>query len=411
MKKRDKVVDDLKAFYTVDREDEGGKSVKEMGKGDEEEEEGDKQKGWKKGEGKQSKKAQPDPRFQLRPEQHDDEEEEDEQDEEEEEEEEDEDDGCERKKKDDKMKKKSSSSHNEAEDRLEYLNRLARGEISDTSTSSSTGSSSSFSSSSENGDSSGSESDDEEDKDDDNEDEDVIESRKLEEGPIPMGEATSRIAIMNCDWEHLKALDILGILVSFKPGEGKVERVRVYVSDYGKEKMEEDARRGPGFMLKEGGRAEEEEIGNEGSVDSEENEEEEEGGGEQVDQEMMRAYEVQKLRYYFAVAECDSVSTASKLYDEVDGLEFENSSSQVDVRFIPPEVEFEGREVRDEVSGGSLPVTYEPPVFVTKALQQTKVECTWEAGDGERERRLTQYHRWHEMEEDDLGAYLASSSN
>ena len=48
---------------------------------------------------------------------------------------------------------------------------------------------------------------------------------------------------------------------------------------------------------------------------------------------------------------------------------------------------------------------------MVKALQQTRVECTWDQGDEERERKLTQYHRWHEMEDDDLGAYLASSSS
>lgn len=48
---------------------------------------------------------------------------------------------------------------------------------------------------------------------------------------------------------------------------------------------------------------------------------------------------------------------------------------------------------------------------MTRALQQTHVECTWDQGDEERERKLTQYHKWHELEDDDLGAYLASSSS
>ena len=64
----------------------------------------------------------------------------------------------------------------EMEERLDYLNRLARGEVSDASTSSSE----------EDGDSSEESEMDVEDEDDD----EVVDSRKLEHGPIPMGDAT-----------------------------------------------------------------------------------------------------------------------------------------------------------------------------------------------------------------------------
>ena len=43
-------------------------------------------------------------------------------------------------------------------------------------------------------------------------------------------------------------------------------------------------------------------------------------------------YERSKLRYYFAVVECDSVSTAGHLYAQCDGLEFELSAN----RWAPP---------------------------------------------------------------------------
>lgn len=41
----------------------------------------------------------------------------------------------------------------------------------------------------------------------------------------------------------------------------------------------------------------------------------------------------------------------------------------------------------------------------------TKVECSWDQADESRERKLTSYHKWHEMDEDDLAVYLASSSD
>lgn len=58
----------------------------------------------------------------------------------------------------------------------------------------------------------------------------------------------SRLAVLNCDWEHVKAVDLLGILQSFKPSRGVIQRVTVYVSDFGKERMAEEERLGPAFL-------------------------------------------------------------------------------------------------------------------------------------------------------------------
>lgn len=52
----------------------------------------------------------------------------------------------------------------------------------------------------------------------------------------------------------------------------------------------------------------------------------------EVNQARLRMYERSKLRYYFAVVECDSVSTAGHLYAQCDGLEFELSAN----RWAPP---------------------------------------------------------------------------
>ena len=54
--------------------------------------------------------------------------------------------------------------------------------------------------------------------------------------------------------------------------------------------------------------------------------------GEEHDEERLRAYQLSRLKYYYAVVTCDSAATANAIYDACDGMEYGASSNIVDLR-------------------------------------------------------------------------------
>ena len=259
-------------------------------------------------------------------------------------------------------------------------------------------------------------------------------------------ESSMFLAVCNMDWSQVRAVDIFSILSSFCP-PGSVKCVKVYPSDFGMERMEKDAMMGPQGIWKNQRRKKgsSESEGADDDIDDDDDDDDRgkkgDSGGEEKDSpnmddiydhfpknptdggtnadsdfdpEKLRAYEASKLKYFFAVAEFTSVGATDAVYKEVDGMEIGHSSTVIDLRSIPTSeirTVVNGRKVRDECA--VVPSSYEPPDYVVVALQQTAVRCTWEDGDADREKRLTQYgvgnETWAAMTEgDDLRAYLAS---
>ena len=60
------------------------------------------------------------------------------------------------------------------------------------------------------------------------------------ESSVPKQDATKRLALVNCEWQQIRAVDILTILRSFCPASGEVKRVTVYPSDFGLQRMKEE---------------------------------------------------------------------------------------------------------------------------------------------------------------------------
>ena len=197
-------------------------------------------------------------------------------------------------------------------------------------------------------------------------------------------DATRRCAIVNLDWERVRAVDLYAVLRSFLPTGGVLRSVAILLSDFGESQQAQEARLGPSIWHANGGTSEVEPStveahGASGAVGArEEGEEGEEGEDEEggtrdknVENEKIRRYELDRLKYYFAVATFDSSATAEHVYSECDGAEFEASSMTLDLRFIPEEMRFT-RAPRDEAT--CLPPKYKSPSFLCAALQQSSVK-------------------------------------
>lgn len=200
-------------------------------------------------------------------------------------------------------------------------------------------------------------------------------------------EITNRLAVCNMDWDRLKAKDLLALFNSFKPKGGVVFSVKIYPSEFGKERMKKETIQGP-VELKELP---------EDATDE-----------QKICREKLREYQFKRLKYFYAVVECDSPETANKIYEECNGLEFESSCSFVDLRFIPDDVMFND-EPKDVATDVDFTV-YKPKYFTSAAMATSKVEITWDETDNDRLSTLNRTFKKDEILDMDFQAYLASSS-
>ncbi|XP_016937091.2 ESF1 homolog [Drosophila suzukii] len=186
-------------------------------------------------------------------------------------------------------------------------------------------------------------------------------------------ESTRRLAVCNMDWDRIRAEDLMVLLSSFLPPGGSIVSVKIYPSEFGKARMAEEEVHGPKELVERKEESEDdsdEELVREDDSDAEE--------GEDYHMEKLRQYQLNRLRYYYAVVECDSEATADKVYHECDGIEYESSATRVDLRFIPDDTTFEEDTPSDECHELPDASSYKPRQFTTTALQQAKVDLTWD---------------------------------
>lgn len=200
---------------------------------------------------------------------------------------------------------------------------------------------------------------------------------------------THRLAIVNLDWGHIKAVDLYVVINSCLPKGGQLLSVAIYPSEFGLKCMEVEAVRGPSTLF-----ASSKQSKKDGS----------ETDDEETDDEELQTYELSELRYYYAVAVCDSSATANHVYKTLDGTEFLSTSNVFDLRFIPDSMEFEHppRDITTEA-----PTSYKEPDYHTRALQHSKVKLTWEEDEPDRKKMLRR--KFNPDQLDEFDDYLAST--
>ncbi|KAJ8322808.1 pre-rRNA-processing protein esf1 [Batrachochytrium dendrobatidis] len=226
--------------------------------------------------------------------------------------------------------------------------------------------------------------------------EEAIDIGPYAEENIPIGDETRRFAIVNMDWDHVKAKDLFKVFDAFKPKAGTLCSVKIYPSEFGKKHMEDELLHGPpADIFRDADQSIDEPL-----VQADD--------GTEFNTDRLRKYQMERLRYYYAVVECDSVSTARTIFETCDGTEFESSANFFDLRYVPDSMSFD--DAPTDVAS-DVPVSYQPAEFVTQALQHSSVKLTWDAEDNERIRVTRRKFTKEDLKDMDFKAYIASSSD
>lgn len=254
----------------------------------------------------------------------------------------------------------------------------------------------------------------------------LLDENEGEDG-IPKGEVSSRLAVVNLDWDNIRAADLMAVFSSFVPSSGKISNISIYPSEFGKERMDREEMEGPPKEIfgqsasrspQDGHLSSSEEGDQEVEDDDEEAEDErirnsilKEDQGLEFNSARLRRYQLERLRYYYAVLTCSSVSVAEAIYNAVDGAEYLTTANFFDLRYIPDDTDFSDDKPRDRCE--KIPDGYRPNEFVTDALQHSKVRLTWDADDGTRKEAQKRAFAGSraDIDENDLKAYLGSESS
>lgn len=208
---------------------------------------------------------------------------------------------------------------------------------------------------------------------------------------VPLSEDKSKtLALVNYDWSRITAEHLMVLFNSMKPQEGLIKKITVYPSDFGLERMKVENLEGPQEIWKEHNGKEDlaeeaekikkEQRKKKKSANHPEKEINEwiakaDDSETDFDPLKLRQYEKDRLKYYYAIVECDSIQTADHIYVHGNDSEFELTGLKLDLRFVTEGTAFpnEPKEICDYI-----PSSTKIQNFLNRAVNHTNVKLTWE---------------------------------
>lgn len=90
----------------------------------------------------------------------------------------------------------------------------------------------------------------------------------------------------------------------------------------------------------------------------------------------LRKYEVNKMRYYYAVVVCDSRKTAKKILSEYNGFELELTNIRLQLSVVTDDQEFP-QKIKEEAT--EIPANYNfDSSKISRALNHSTVKLSWD---------------------------------
>ncbi|CDS43771.1 conserved hypothetical protein [Echinococcus multilocularis] len=197
-------------------------------------------------------------------------------------------------------------------------------------------------------------------------------------------DATRRLAVLHFDWDNSNAETIFLALESFLPPGACLEKVTIYPSEYGMRKMAEEEKHGPRDIWadSDGEEGEKERASNQKLPTDMDADERKAWKLTSVRmRRRLRRYQLQRLKYFYAIAEFDSKETAAAVYEACDGVEYGSTGIRFDLRFVNDEEEFSVPNEWSHVVSECCEVNrakYKPRVFENSALHSTRITLGWD---------------------------------